>query len=95
MALFKLDVLSVLKLVGIAMNIVQAFKIPGKDKQTKVIEAVQNNLSDIEEAVGIDFVNDPALNDLMKAYIDARVALMNGIEKAKQLKGTGVTVPSV
>lgn len=90
---FKLDVLAVLKLVGIAMNVVEQFKTPGKDKQTKVIEAVQHNLADIEEAVGVDFVNDPELNNLLMSYIDARVALLRGIEAAKKLKGAGDPVP--
>jgi len=83
----KLDITRLVQLIGIGMSAVQKIKdAKGKDKEKAVIELVQEKTPEIEEAVGLDFVNDAALNGLLANYIAARVALANGIANAKALK---------
>lgn len=83
----KLDVLKVLNVISVGMAAVDKIKsAKGAEKQQAVIETVQEALPAIEDLAGIDFVNDASLNALLKAYIDAKVALENGITAAKHLK---------
>lgn len=83
----KLDVLKVLNVISIGMAAVDKIKdAHGAEKQQAVIETVQEALPAIENLVGIDFINDAKLNALLKAYIDAKVALENGITAAKGLR---------
>lgn len=83
----KLDFMKVFNIIGIAMTVVEKVKgAKGKEKETAVIEGINEALPDIEAAAGVDFVNNDQLRALMAQYLAARVALANGIAAAKQLK---------
>ena len=83
----KLDVAKVFQVIAVGMSAVDHIKsAKGAEKQAAVIASVQEAIPTIENLVGVDFVNDAALNALLKAYIDAKVALENGIAAAKALK---------
>lgn len=83
----KIDLMGVMQLVGIAMTAVQKIKAAtGKDKEAAVIDTVQELLPSLEGVVGLDFVNDAALHDLLASYIAARKALAAGILAARALK---------
>jgi hypothetical protein len=80
-------------LIGLAMTIVERVKgASGKDKETAVIQSVQEGVPEIESILGLDFVNDAALNALLSDYIAARKALLNGVAAAKGLKPAPVAV---
>lgn len=83
----KINILKLIQLIDVGMTVVEKVaKAKGKEKETAVIEGVQEVVPQIETITGVDFVNDPALNALMAAYIKARVDLANGIAAAKSLK---------
>jgi hypothetical protein len=85
----KIDIGTILSLVGVGMRAVEKIKgAKGKEKETAVIESVQESIPQIESMAGVDFVNNDALNGLLADYIAARVALANGIANAKNLKPT-------
>lgn len=84
----KIDITKLIQLVGIGMSVAEKIRGAkgGKEKEAAVISAVQESVPAVEGVTGLDFVNDPALNALLAAYIAARVDLANGIAAAKQLK---------
>lgn len=86
----KIDITKLIQIVGVAMNVAEKIKGAkgGKEKEAAVIESVQEAVPQIENIAGVDFVNDPALAALLSNYIAARVALVNGIAAAKDLKPT-------
>ena len=83
----KVDISKIIALVGFAMSAVEKIKdARGADKEQAVVDAVQEGVPAIEEAVHLDFANDEALNRLLVNYIRARKALWNGIAETKNLR---------
>lgn len=80
-------------LIGAAMQTAELIKSAhgGKEKEAAVISAVKANMPLAEIVAGRDLVNDPALDQLLSAYIQARVALTNFV--AKPPVPEGVVVP--
>jgi hypothetical protein len=73
-----------------AILIVQHVKsATGPEKQQAVVDAVQDGLVLTEFAADKDLLNDADVVKAVKAFIDAKVALMNIITKKK----TAPTVP--
>ncbi len=91
----KMDITKIVQLIGVGMSAVQRIKdAKGKEKESAVIQSVQEAIPQVEGITGVDFVNDPALNALLANYIQARVALANGVANAKALKPTeGIILP--
>lgn len=75
--------MSVPNIIGFTMQTVEAVKgaKSGKEKEAAVITAVKEGLPVVEGVAGKDLVNDPALDQLLKSYISARVALTNFLVK--------------
>lgn len=76
------------QLIGVAMSVAEKLKGPktGREKEIAVLEAIPDAAFGVEGALQIDFVNNPALIELMRQYMAARVALQNGITAAQHLK---------
>lgn len=83
-------VLLAMKLPGLiqgSMRIVQRIKnADGKQKKDAVIESIPEAIELTEFGVGKDLVNDPAIQQLISAYIDAEKVAM----KAKAALQAGV-----
>lgn len=81
------NVSQLIGIIGIAMSAVEKIRgAKGGDKEAAVIEVVQDAIPQLEGLTGVDFVNDPALADLLAQYIAARKALAKAIAAAQALK---------
>lgn len=80
------------QIVGVAVNAVQKIKsAKGPEKEAAVLDTVKQAAPIISRVTPIN-INDQELDNVLKAYIAARVALMNVVTK-KTAVPEGVMVP--
>lgn len=75
--------------------LVEHFALPGKDKETKVLEALPTAVALTEYSIGRDLLNDPEVLAAAKAFIAAEVALKNIITKKSAPEGVILPPPPV
>lgn len=80
--------LSLPQLIGTVMTAVEAIKgAKGKQKEAAVLQTVKTGFETVELVAGKDLINDPALDELISAYIRSRVALQNFVTKKTAPEG--------
>lgn len=79
------------QIIGMAMSVAQEIKgAHGKDKEAAVIKGVKTGLSVANEVSGREVINDAVFDDLLSAYIQARVALQNFVTAHSNVGPGGV-----
>ena len=82
------------QLIGIGITVAEKLKgAKGPDKEAAVIDAVRHTPEVAKMIAGRDVINDAAFDDLLKAYITARISLQNFL--AKPPVPEGVVLPPV
>lgn len=70
-------------IVAGTMQIVSKIRASGADKKAAVLAAVPESVALVEMGVGRDVFNDPAIAQLLSAFIDAEAAAMKARDALK------------
>lgn len=74
------------KIIQAVQGVEAIFKGHGKDKQDAAVALIPILVGDVNDVANKELLSVPAVNNTMRAVIDAVVAFQNAVAAAKQIK---------